>query len=216
MASLCLSHLHTTYMRLCPYVRIFSHSRHCNYGRLEGDILIGIKSQHPPRGRRSDQRYSCGLTDSLNVRVFLCCCGQRSDLGRNGDRSRYVAGSNRSQLLPSISIPLPPAPGPVEGGKMGGGGGHEQHTSSAPGLHGGGLPVSDTGIHVQQASPHWEVWVWQGVSSQVERRLCHECGGQRDSGYGHCWDLLIAGVVCSGVGATADGRRCGEKPWPHR
>ena len=31
----------------------------------------------------------------------------------------------------------------VEGGKMGSGGGHEQHTSSAPGLHGGRLPVTD-------------------------------------------------------------------------
>ena len=29
----------------------------------------------------------------------------------------------------------------------GGGGGHEQYTSSAPGLHGGRLPVTDTGIY---------------------------------------------------------------------
>ena len=63
-----------------------------------------------------------------------------------------MAGSNRAQLLPPVSIRLPPAPGPVEGGKMGGGRGHEQHTSSAPGLHGGRLPVSDTGIYVPQAS----------------------------------------------------------------
>ena len=89
------------------------------------------------------------LTDSLTVRVFfLCCCDRRSDGGKNGDRCRYVAGSNRTQ---PISIRLPPAPGPREGGKMGSGGGHEQHTSS-PGLHGGRLPLSDTGIHAPQAS----------------------------------------------------------------
>ena len=143
---------------------------------------------------------------------------QVSDWGRNGDRCRYVAGSNRSQLLPSVSIliPLPLAPDPVEGGKMGGGRGHEQHASSAPGLHGGRLPVSDAGIYVPQAS-HWEVWVWQGVSSQVQSgRLCPECGGQRDGGYGDYWCVLIAGGVCSCAGATADGRRCGEKPRPHR
>ena len=101
---------------------------------------------------------------------------------------------------------------------MGGGGGHEQHTSSAPGLHGGRLPVTDTGIHAPQAS-HWEVCVWQGVSSQVERRLCPECGDQRDGGYGHYWCVFIAGAVCSGAGATADGWRCGEKPrsyWERR
>ena len=69
-----------------------------------------------------------------------------------GDRSCDVAGSNRTQLLPSASIRLPPAPVPVEGGKMGGGGGHEQHASSAPGLRGGHLTVSDTGIHAPQAS----------------------------------------------------------------
>ena len=32
---------------------------------------------------------------------------------------RYVAGSNRTQLLPPVSIRLPPAPGPGEGSKMG-------------------------------------------------------------------------------------------------
>ena len=123
-----------------------------------------------------------------------------------------MAGSNWTQLLPPVSIRLPPALGSVEGGKMGGGGGHEQHASSAPGLHGGRLPVADTGMYVPQVS-HWEVWVWQGVSSQVERRLCPECGGQRDGRYG-C--VFIAGGVCSGAGATADGRRCGETSWPHR
>ena len=126
-----------------------------------------------------------------------------------------MAGSNRAQLLSPISIRLAPAPGPVEGGKMGGGGGHEQHTSSAPGLHGGRLPVTDTGIHVPRAS-HWEVWVWQGVSSQVGRLLCPEYGGRRDGRYGHYCGVLIAGGVWGGAGATPDGRRCGEKPWPHR
>ena len=96
---------------------------------------------------------------------------------------------------------------------MGGGGGPEQHTS-APGLHGGRLPVTDTGIHVPRAF-HWEVWVWQGVSSQVERRLCPECGGQRDGGYGRYWGVFIAGGVCSGGGVTADGRRCRAKPRPY-
>ena len=80
-----------------------------------------------------------------------------------------MAGSNRTQLLPPVSIRPPLAPGPVEGGKMGGGGGHEQLASSAPRLHGGRLFVTDTGIYIPQAS-HREVWVWQGVSSQVERR----------------------------------------------
>ena len=98
---------------------------------------------------------------------------------------------------------------------MGGGGGHEQHTSSAPVLHGDRLSVSDTGIYVPQAS-HSEVWVRRGVSSQVERRLCPECGGQRDGGYGHYWGVLIAGGVCSGAGATDDGRRCGKESWPNR
>ena len=70
-----------------------------------------------------------------------------------------MAGSNRTQLLPALCS--------LEGGKMGGEGSHEQHSSSVPGLHGGCLPVTDTGIHIQQAS-HWEVWVWQGVLSQVE------------------------------------------------
>ena len=85
------------------------------------------------------------------MRVSFCVAvliRRRSDGGRNGDRRRYVAGSNRTQLLPPVSICLPPAPGPVEDGKMGGGGGHEQHTSSVPGLHGGRLPVTDTGIYV--------------------------------------------------------------------
>ena len=98
---------------------------------------------------------------------------------------------------------------------MGGGGGHEQYASSVPGLHGGRLPVSDTGIYVPRGS-HREVWVWQGVLAQVERRLCPECGGQRDGRYGHYWGVFIAGVVCSADGATSDGRRCGEKPWPYR
>ena len=98
---------------------------------------------------------------------------------------------------------------------MGSGGGHEQHTSSASGLHGSRLPVTDTGIYVPRVS-RWEVWVWQSVSSHVERRLCPECGGQRDGGYGHHWGVFIGGGVCSGAGATADGRRCGEKPWPYR
>ena len=98
---------------------------------------------------------------------------------------------------------------------MGSRGGHEQHASSAPGLHGGRLPVSNTGIHVPPES-HWKVWVWQGVSSQVERRLCPECGGQRDGEYRHYWGLLVAEGVCSGVGATANGRRCGAKPWAYR
>ena len=97
---------------------------------------------------------------------------------------------------------------------MGSGGGHEQHTS-APGLHGGRLPVTDAGIYVPQAF-FWEVWVWQGVSSQVDGRLCPECGGQRDGGYGHYWGVLIAEGVCSGAGTNVDGRRCGEKPWPYR
>ena len=97
---------------------------------------------------------------------------------------------------------------------MGGDGGHEQHTSSAPGLHGGCLPVTDTRIRAPQAF-HWEVWVWQGVSFQVERRLCPQCAGQRDGGYGLYWSVLIAGCVCTGAGATADGRRCGEKSWSY-
>ena len=43
-----------------------------------------------------------------------------------------------------------------------------------------------------------------------------ECGGQTDGRYRHYWCVLVAGRVCGGAGATADGRRCGEKPWPHR
>ena len=155
------------------------------------------------------------VTQQSDCASFLCYCDRRSDGGRNGDRCRYVAGSNRAQLLSPVSIRLPPAPCAVEGGKMGGGGGHEQHNSPAPGLHVGRLPVTDTGIHVPLAS-RWEMWVWQGVSSQVERRLCPECGGQRDGRYGYCWCVLIAGCVCGGAGATADGRRCGEKSRPHR
>ena len=101
---------------------------------------------------------------------------------------------------------------------MGGGGGHEQHTSSAPELYGGRLPVTDTGIYVPRAS-HWEVLVWQGVSSQVERWLCPECGatvGGMACRYGEYWGVLIAGDVCGDAGATTDGRRCREKPWPYR
>ena len=98
---------------------------------------------------------------------------------------------------------------------MGGGGGHEQHTSSAPGLYGGRLSVTDIGIYVPRAS-YWEMWVWQGVSSQVEKRLCPECGGQKDGRYGDYWSVLIAGGVCRGAGATVDGRRCGEKPRSYR
>ena len=55
-------------------------------------------------------------------------------------------------VLPPVSIRLPPSPGSVEGGKMGGGGGHEQHTSSAPGLHGSRLTDTATGIYVPKAS----------------------------------------------------------------
>ena len=62
-----------------------------------------------------------------------------------------MAGSNRIQLLSSVSIRLPPAPGPVEGGKMGGGGGHEQHASSAPGLRGSRLSVTDTAWDIRSA-----------------------------------------------------------------
>ena len=36
-----------------------------------------------------------------------------------------------------------------------------------------------------------------------------EVRGMADTG-------IIAGCVCSGAGATADGRRCGGKSWPHR
>ena len=59
--------------------------------------------------------------------------------------------------------------------------------------------------------------MWQGVSSQVERRLCPECGGDgiRDDGYGWYRGVLVAGSVYSGAGATADGRRCGEKSRPN-
>ena len=35
------------------------------------------------------------VTDSLTVECFVCC-DRRSDGGRNGDRCRYVAGSNRA------------------------------------------------------------------------------------------------------------------------
>ena len=63
-----------------------------------------------------------------------------------------MAGSSRTQLLPPVSIRLAPALGPVEGSKLGGRGGHEQHTSSVPGLRGGRLPVIDTGVHVPPAS----------------------------------------------------------------
>ena len=58
------------------------------------------------------------------------------------------------------SLNTPTARSRSSGGAKWGGGGHEQHTSSAPGLHGGRLPLSDTGIHAPQVS-HWEVW--QGV-----------------------------------------------------
>lgn len=54
-----------------------------------------------------------------------------------------MANSNRAQQLPFISIRLPLAPGSVEGGKKGNGGGHEQH-SSVPKLHGDRLPVTVT------------------------------------------------------------------------
>ena len=57
--------------------------------------------------------------------------------------------------------------------------------------------------------------MWQGVTYQVERRLCPEYGGQRDGGYGHYWGVLVGGSVCTGAGATAEGR-CGEKPRPHK
>ena len=50
----------------------------------------------------------------------------------------------------------------------------------------------------------------QGVSSQVERRLCPECGGQGNGGYGHYWCVLITRGVCSDADATAAGRRCGN------
>ena len=40
----------------------------------------------------------------------------------NGDRSCYMASSNWAQ---PVSVRLPPAPCPVEGGQMGGGGGRE-------------------------------------------------------------------------------------------
>ena len=63
-----------------------------------------------------------------------------------------MAGSNRTQLLPTVSTCLPPAPVAVEGGQMGGGGGHEQHASSASGLHGSRLLDTDTGIHAPRAS----------------------------------------------------------------
>ena len=45
----------------------------------------------------------------------------------------------------------------------------------------------------------------KSLSSQVQRPFC---GGQRGGRYG---GVLIAGGVCRGVSATADGRRCGEK-----
>ena len=139
-----------------------------------------------------------------SVRVSI----RRSDRARNGDRSRYVAGS--SQTHSPVWIRLAPAPGPVEGSKLGCGGGHEQHTSSVPGLHGGRLPVTGTGVHVPQ------VWVWQGTSSQVEKWLRPECGGQRDGESGHCWGVLTSESVFSGAGITAYGRRCGEKSWAYR
>jgi len=63
-----------------------------------------------------------------------------------------VADSNRAQQLPSVSICLPLAPGSVEGGKRGVGGGHEQHTSSVPELHGDRLPVTDTAEALRSAA----------------------------------------------------------------
>lgn len=45
-----------------------------------------------------------------------------------------MANSNWAQQLPSVSIRLSLAPGSVEGGKRGVGGGHEQHRR---------LPVTD-------------------------------------------------------------------------
>ena len=58
--------------------------------------------------------------------------------------------------------------------------GVEEVMNSTPSLlqgwHGDRLPVTGTGIFVPRAS-HLEEWVWQGVLSQVEKRLCTECGG---------------------------------------
>lgn len=58
--------------------------------------------------------------------------------------------------------------------------------------------------------------MWQGTSFQVEKWLCPECGGQRDGESGHCWGVLTSEGVFSGAGATAYGRRCGEKSWAYR
>ena len=63
-----------------------------------------------------------------------------------------MANSNRAQQLPSVSIRLSLAPGSVEGSKRGVWGGHEQHTSSVPELHGGRLPVTDTAEAVRSAA----------------------------------------------------------------
>ena len=83
-------------------------------------------------------RYSC-----------VCHLYELAFKARNGDRSRYVAGSSWTHW--PVWIRLAPAPDLTEGGKMGGGGGgHEQHTFSAPGLHGGRLPVTGTGTQSSQ------------------------------------------------------------------
>ena len=58
----------------------------CN--TLGSDHLEGV-------GAQSILVMCCGCQ---TVRISLCCCFRRSDGGRNGDRSRYVAGSNRTPL----------------------------------------------------------------------------------------------------------------------
>jgi len=147
----------------------------------------------------------------------ICEVGKK----RNGNRSRYVASSNRAQLLLPVSVRLPLSPCPVEGGQMGCGGGREEHSSSATRLHGGCLPVADTGVYVPKvgrlSKQEGLRWVWQGTLSQVGGWFCPESRGWQN---GKCsyrrWCVLTAPSVCGGVVSSSDGRRCREKPWAYR
>ena len=74
------------------------------------EIRIQPPSLNPPRGRGIVKVVV--NTDRILTAGFLCCSSQRN-------WSRDVPGSNQTRLLSPVSIPLPPAPGPLEGGKMG-------------------------------------------------------------------------------------------------
>ena len=123
-----------------------------------------------------------------------------------------MAGSNRAQLLPHVSLP----PDQVEkqrwsaipawGGQLEGGEGHEFHTTGAQRLHDDCYSVTNTALcspFLVQAKG--EFWGWKDALPLAEDYFSSE----RDSMW---WDDPTTCQLCGGVAFIAgDSRGCGAE-----